>query len=96
MLLSSELCFMPYLFPLHRSQICYTCYLESMQGTARFVISGVLWLCSFLIPVIVLQTDVMDPDIRVGILVSIIAMVFAIILFNLAMHAANTDRLRFF
>ena len=61
----------------------------------RFVISGVLWLCSFLIPVIVLQTDVMDPDIRVGILVSIIAMVSAIILFNLAMHAANTDRLRF-
>ena len=61
----------------------------------RFLISGVLWLCSFLIPVVVLQTNVMDPGFRVGIFVSIITMVSAIILFNLAMHAANKDRLRF-
>ena len=96
MLLSPELYFMPYSFLLHRSQICCTCYSEKHAGNGlRFLISGVLWLCSFLIPVVVLQTNVMDPGFRVGIFVSIITMVSAIILFNLAMHAANKDRLRF-
>ena len=64
----------------------------------RFLISGLLWLCCFLTPVVLLQSDntiITNPDFRIGVMVSIIVMVSAIILFNLLIHATNADRLRF-